>query len=196
MNTVLKALAALAIAACIGLAGCADQKGPAEQALAGIEMTLETSGAEIKKYLPERFAEVEAKVQELRASMEAKDYGDVVSNSVAVVDDVKRAIASARIERAKMRASMEGEWAGLIESMPGLIASVDRKIAVQGSRPPAGMDKEDWKQLVDNYDAARDSWSKSASEMSSATFEESVLAARDAKAKIAAIMESLGLKAS
>ncbi len=196
MKTVLNALAVLGFAACIALAGCASQKEPAEQALAGIEKTLETSSAEIKKYLPERFAEVEAKVQELRASMEAKDFGDVVSNSVSVADDLKRAIASARIERAKMRASMEGEWSGLIESMPGLIASVDKKIAVQGSRPPAGMDKDGWKQLVESYDAARDSWSKAASEMSSATFEASVLAARDAKAKIATIMETLGLKAS
>jgi hypothetical protein len=58
------------------------------------------------------------------------------------------------------------------------------------------MAKDAWKSTIQSYDAARDSWSKAAGEITTANFEASVLAARDAKAKIVSIMESLGIKAS
>jgi hypothetical protein len=50
--------------------------------------------------------------------------------------------------------------------------------------------------MIDSYDATRDAWGKAAAAMTSANFEETVLAGRDAKSKIAAIMDSLGIKAS
>jgi hypothetical protein len=188
--------AAFALAALLGLAGCASQKEPAEQALASIEESLKTSGAEIQKRLPERFAEIEAKVAGLRASMEQKDYGDVVTDSAVVSNDIKRAVADSRVERAKTLVAMETEWDELLESMPKMIKAIDKKIAAQGRKPPKGMDKDAWKQLVESYDAARDAWGATAAGMKKETFEETVLAGRDAKVTIAGIMERLGLEAS
>jgi hypothetical protein len=188
--------ASFALAALIGLAGCASQKEPAEQAMAALEESLKTSGAEIQKQLPERYAEIEAKVAELRASMEQKSYGDVVTGAAEATADIKRAVADSRVARAQNQVKMEAEWEELIESMPKMIAAIDKKIAAQGRKPPKGMDKEAWKQLVDSYDAARDAWGATAAGMKKETFEATVLAGRDAKATIAGIMESLELEAS
>lgn len=188
-------LAVFAVAI-LGLAGCASQKEPAEQALAAIEKTFTESGASIQQYLPERHAEVSASIASLRDSMSKKEYGDVVAQAASVQDALRRAVADSRIKHAQMRVEMESEWTELTKTMPGMIAAVDKKIAAQGSRPPKGMAKDAWKTTVQSYDAARDSWSKAAGEITTATFEASVLAGRDAKAKIAAIMETLGIKAS
>jgi hypothetical protein len=188
--------AAFAFAALIGLAGCASQKEPAEQAMAALEESLKTSGAEIQKQLPERYAEIEAKVAELRASMEQKSYGDVVTGASAATADIKRAVADSRVARAQNQVKMEAEWEDLMESMPKMIAAIDKKIAVQGSKPPKGMEKEAWKQLVDSYDAAREAWGATAAGMKRETFEATVLAGRDAKVTIAGIMDSLELEAS
>lgn len=187
-------LVALAVAI-LGLAGCASQKEPAEQALAAIEKTFKESGADIEKYLPERYAEVNASITSLREAMAQEKFGDVASEAGSVQDALRRAIAESRIRHAQMRVEMESEWTELTKSMPGMIAAVDKKIATQGSRPPKGMEKDAWKSTIKEYDDARDSWSKAAGEITTATFEASVLAARDAKVKIAGIMETLGLKA-
>jgi hypothetical protein len=189
------ALATLA-AATLGLAGCGSQKEPAEQAMAAIEKTLADSGAQLQKYLPERYESIDARIKALREAMTQEQFGQVVTDAAGVTDELRRAVADAMIERAKTRAAMETEWAALIESMPGMIASIDKKLAVQGSRPPKGMDKDAWKSLVESYDAARESWGKAAAEMTTANFEATVLAAREAKTKIDGIMETLGLKAS
>ena len=196
MMSIKSVAAAFALAASIGLAGCASQKEPAEQAMAAIEETLKVSGEEIRQYLPDRAAEIEAKVAELRASMEQKSYGDVVTGAATVTDDLKRAIADSRVARAKNRAAMEQEWTELLESMPKMIEAIDKKIAVQGSKPPKGMEKDAWKQLVESYDAARNAWGATAAGMKRETFEASVKAGRDAKVTISGIEAQLGLKDS
>ncbi|MGQ0429739.1 MAG: hypothetical protein ACT4UQ_07405 [Gammaproteobacteria bacterium] len=187
---------ALVAASAIAVAGCASQKEPAEQALAGIEQTLETSGAQLQKYLPERYQEIEAKVKALRDAIAQEKFGDVVADAPAVADELRRAVADSAIRRAQMRVEIEAEWAELINSMPAMIAAVDRKIAVQGRRPPKGMDQAGWQAMVDSYDATRAAWNKAAAEMSAANFEATVEAAREAKAKIAGVMEALGIQAS
>ena len=180
----------------LGLAACASQKEPAEAALAAVETKFKEMGAEIQKYLPERYAEVEQRIASLRESAASQDYGDVVAGATAAQDDIKRAVADARIKRAQTLLEMESEWNELTKSLPAMISSMDKKISAQRGRPPQGMTADAWKQTVADYDAARDAWSKAASEMTSKTFEATVLAARDAKTKIAAIMDSLGVKAS
>lgn len=192
-----KAFRAAALAALmLGLAACASQKEPAEAALATVETKFKEMGAEIQKYLPERYAEVEARIASLRESVASQDYGDVVAGATAAQDDIKRAVADARIKRAQTLIEMESEWNELIKSMPPMIASMDKKISAQRGRPPKGMTADVWKKTVADYDAARDAWSKAAAEMTSQTFEATVLTARDAKAKIVAIMDSLGVKVS
>jgi uncharacterized protein YgfB (UPF0149 family) len=187
---------AVIAAALLGLAACGSQKEPAEQALAAIDKTLAESGARVQKYLPEKYDEINARITALRDAMSQEQYRQVVADAPAVTGDLRRAVADAMIERAKSLASLEAEWTALIESMPPMIAAVDRKLAVQGGRPPAGMDRDGWKAVIESYDAARDAWGKAAAEMTTANFEATVLAGRDAKSKIAGIMESLGLEAS
>lgn len=196
MITRTSAFALIAVAAWFSFSGCASQKEPAEQALAAIEKTFADNGATLQKYLPERHAEVSAGIAALKEALAKEDYGDVVTDSAEIADSLKRAVAESRIKQATTRAAMETEWDDLLNSLPDMIAATDRKIAIQGSKPPAGMDKDGWKSLVESYDAARDGWGKAASEMNKANFEETVIAGRDAKAKIAGIMDTLGIKAS
>ena len=189
-------VAALLAAVLLVAGGCASQKEPAEQALAGIEKTLADSGAQIEKYLPERYAEITAKVTALRDQLAKEEYGDVVSDAPGVVADLRRAVADSAIKRAQVRVELENEWADLLKSMPPMIEAVDKKIASQGSRLPQGMDRTAYRALVDSYDAARDAWSNAAAGMTRANFEATVLAGREAKTRIAGVMQSLGIPAS
>lgn len=190
---VIAALAALSL----GLAACASQKEPAEQALAAVEAKFKESAAEVQKYLPDRYAELEATVASLRDSLAQEDYGDVVRGAAAAQDSLKRAIADARVKRAQTIAAMDSEWDELVKSMPPMIEAMDRKISSQRGRPPKGMSRDEWKQTIADYDAARDSWSKATeTERTRANLEGMVVAARDAKAKIAAIMDKLEVEPS
>ena len=180
----------------VGMAGCANQKEPAEQAMAGIDKTLEGFGAQLQKYLPERYEEISASIAALRESLAQEKYGDVVSGAPAVVDALRRAVADSQIRRAQIKVELEAEWADLVKTMPGMLAAVDKKISTQGGRPPKDMDRDAYKALVETYDAARATWSKAAESIDAASFETTVMTARDARSAIAGVMETLGIKAS
>jgi hypothetical protein len=192
-----KAFVTAALAAlCLGVAACASQKEPAEKAFAAVEAKFKESSAEIQKYLPERHAEIESAIASLRDSMSQESYGDVVAEAGTVQANLKRAIGEARVRRAQLQVEMESEWAEMTKSVPAMIDAMDKKITSQRGRPPEGLTRDAWKKTIADYDAARDAWTKAAAEMTRANFEATVLAARDAKAKIAAIMESLDVKSS
>jgi predicted outer membrane protein len=192
-----KAFMTAALAAlCLGVAACASQKEPAEQALAAVESKFKESSSEIQKYLPERHAEIEASVASLRESMSNESYGDVVAEARQVQESLKRAIGESRVRRAQLLVEMESEWDEMAKTMPAMVAAMDRKISSQRGRPPKDMTGDEWKKTIAEYDAARDAWGKAAAGLTRANFEESVLAARDSKVKIAAIMEKLGVKPS
>jgi len=190
------ALIALFAAALLAMGGCASQKEPAEQALAAIDKTMSESGAQIEKYFPDRYQEINGRVAKLREALANGDYGDVVTDAASVTDDLKRAVADARIEGGKAKARMQQEWAKMIETVPAMIEAVDKKLARQGSRLPQGMDRAAFRAMVDSYDAARESWGKAAEGMTRANFEATVEAGRQAQATIAGVMKSLGLPAS
>lgn len=197
MTQLYKAFVTGALAAlCLGLAACASQKEPAEQALAALEAKFKESGAEIQKSLPDRYAELETTVSGLKDSLAKESYGDVVKGAAEAQDALKRAIADARVAHAQNMAKLETEWNELVAAMPGMIAAMDKKITSQRGKPPKGMTGDEWKQTIADYDAARDAWSKASADMTRANFEETVTAARDARAKIAALMEKLEVKAS
>ena len=197
MTKVSKAFLTAALAALVlGLAACASQKEPAEQAFAAIEKKFQESGAEIQKYLPDRYAEIGKSIDSLREGIAKESYGDVVADAKNVENSLKSAIAESRIKRAEAQIGMEDEWTELSKSMPAMIAAMDKKIDSQRGRPPKDMTGAAWKATIADYDVARNAWSKAAGEISRANFEASVLSAREAKAKIAGIMESLGVKAS
>lgn len=197
MTTTRSTIVLVALAAAIlGLAGCASQKEPAEQALAGIEKSLEVSGAQIQKYLPERFEEISGKVAALRESLAQKDYGTVVADAPAVADGLRRAVADSAIRRAQARLEMETEWAEFVKTLPAMIEAVDKKIAAQAGRPPKGMERDAYKALIATYDAARTSWATASVSVDAASFEAAVKTGREAKKAIAGVMETLGIKAS
>jgi hypothetical protein len=189
-------LSALVVGLVLGLAGCASQKEPAEQAVAAIEKSLEGSGAMLQKYAPERYEEISASVTALREKLAKEDYGDVVAETPAVVDALRKAVGESQIQKAKAQVEMETEWETLVKTMPAMLAAVDKKISSQAGRPPAGMDRDAYKALVATYDAARASWSKAAESIDAANFESTVATAREARTAISGVMDTLGMKGS
>ena len=179
----------------MGLNGCASQKEPAEQAMAGIEKSLEASGAMLQKYLPERYEEINAKIAALREDLAQEKFGDVVSGAPAVADALRRAVADSQIAKAQAKVELETVWSDLVKTMPAMLADVDKKISSQGGRPPKDMDRDTYRALVDSYDSARASWSKAAESIDASNFESTVETAREARTAIANVMDKLGMKA-
>ncbi len=184
------------VAALLGLAGCASQQEPAEQALAGIEKTLAGSGEQLQKYLPEKHAAIMARVEELQAALTQGEYGKVVKQAPAIVDELRRAVADAAIARAEVRIAIENEWKELSAAIPGMITATDQRITALAGRPPQGMERAAFQELLAKYETARNDWGKAATSIDAKNFEATVVTTRGLKATITEAMAALGVPAS
>src|SRR6202046_2138099 len=67
---------------------CANQMEPAKSALDNINTTLNSVSADPQKYVPNQYADAQAKAAALTASYEKKDYAAVVARAPAVLAEV------------------------------------------------------------------------------------------------------------
>jgi hypothetical protein len=186
-SLVLAAVAVLAVA-------CANQMEPAQKALDGLGNAMtaaESAGA--SKYIPDQFAIVQAKVSELKAAFDKKDYAAVLKGAPAVLTEAQSMVGTAAMKREDAVKAATAEWATLATTVPQLVGAVKSRVDVLGKskRLPAGVDLEAAKAgLAD----ATSLWDKAQAASAAGNVEDAVSAAKDVKAKAEAAAAALGLK--
>src|SRR6267378_4072877 len=100
----------LATLAAVLVVGCANQKAPAEQAVAGAETALAAARDDAQKYVPDQLQAVDAQLAALKDSLTKGDYKAVLTgaptlnsaiSSLKDAADAKKADAEAGLAKAK-----------------------------------------------------------------------------------------------
>lgn len=188
-----KTVGFLAVAAVLLLGACANQMEPAQQAIAGIDSAVSAASADAGKYIPDQLASVQAKVADLKAAFDKKDYKAVLAGAPAILSEAQGLLGAAAMKKEEVVKAMSGEWTTLAASLPGLVSAVSSRVAVlsKSKHPPADVD------LAAATSASADAtsmWSKAQAAFSAGNVEEAVTAARDVKAKAEAAAAALKLK--
>lgn len=185
-SLVLAAVAVLAVA-------CANQMEPAQKALDGLGNAMtaaESAGA--SKYTPDQFTIVQAKVTELKAAFDKKDYAAVLKGAPAVLTEAQSLVGTAAMKKEDAVKAATAEWATLATAVPQLVGAVKSRVDVLGKSKhlPAGVDLEAAKAgLAD----ATSLWDKAQVASAAGNVEDAVSAAKDTKAKAEAAAAALKL---
>ena len=180
---VVAAVAALAVA-------CANQMEPAQKALDGLGNAVTAADAAgASRYIPEQFSAVQAKVGELKAAVDKKDYAAVLAGAPAVLGEAQALIGAAAAKKDEVVKAATAEWTTLGASLPQLVEAVKSRVGVLGKSKhlPAGVDLEAAKTGLADATAA---WDKA---QKAGNVEDAVAAAREAKAKAEAAAAALKL---
>ena len=181
-----------AAAALLLLAACANQMEPAQKALDGIDSAVSAASAEAGKYIPDELAAVQAKVTDLKASFDKKDYAAVLAGAPALLSEAQGLLGAAAIKKDEVIKAMGGEWTSLAASLPGLVSAVTSRVNVlsKSKHLPEGVDLASAKTgLAD----ATSLWSKAQAAFAAGNVEEAVTTARDVKAKAEAAAAAIKL---
>lgn len=132
----------LMAAATLLISACTGPQKPAQQAIAGVESALDSTGVDAKKYIPEQYNEVVKQLNVLKVAYNKKEYEAVVAGAPAVLaaaQALTAAAAPAKEEAVKAGAS---EWTTLSAAMPKLLSAVEvRGEALEKARKlPEGVD--------------------------------------------------------
>ena len=194
MNSLIRIVAA---AAALAVAAACSQKDPAADAIAAAEDALATVYEDAQKYVPERYAEVKAGLEDARAAFDEERYADAIA---AVKDVPAQAEALANeivIAKQQRLAELNSDWVRLSGSLPGLMSSIGSRLAELGKmrRLPKGIDK----QLLDEANAAHASaqtaWDEATAAFGAGDLETAVGKARDVEVMAQDLVTRLGMQA-
>jgi len=181
------------VTAALLLAACASQMEPAQTAIAGIESAVSTASADAGKYVPDQLSAVQAKLNDLKAAFDKKDYKSVLANAPALLSDAQGLLGAAALKKEEVMKAMSVEWTSMAASLPQLVSAVKSRVDMlsKSHHAPAGVDLAAAKTGLADATAM---WGKAQAAFSSGNVEEAVTAAREVKTKAEAAATALKMK--
>jgi hypothetical protein len=189
----------LAVAAALVLTACANQKEPAEKAVAQIEASLADFKADAEKYAADDLRGVEESVARLKGELASKNYKAVVMQTPTVSSNIaalKDSVAKKKAEAEEMLAAAQQEWTDLSASVPDIVAKLQAKedSLTKSRKLPKGVDKAAFEAAKTDFEALKSSWAEAGAEFSSGMVADAVRRARAAKAKGQELVEKHGAR--
>ena len=188
----------LATVAAVLVVGCANQKAPAEQAVAGAETALAAVRDDAQKYVPDQLQAVDSQLAALKDSLTKGDYKAVLTgaptlnsaiSSLKDAADAKKADAEAALAKAK------DAWGPLNAEVPKMVEAIQSRITAlsKSHHLPKGVTKDGLAAAKSGVDSLKSMWGEASNASASGDFTTAVSKAQAVKDKAAEIMKSLGL---
>lgn len=186
-------------AAAMLITGCAQQRGPANEALDKIEASLKDVKEDAAKYAPEGLKGVEAQFERLKASFEAKEYDNVLAGTPSLakaVDSLKAAVSSGKAQVQAAFAAAKTEWDGLNVEVPNTIESIQARVdeLSKGKRLPFGINKDEFEGAKSAFESLKSQWAEAMAEANEGDAVEATQKGKTAKGMGEAIKEQLKIK--
>jgi len=180
------------------LAACANQKEPAEKAVAQVESSLAEFRADAEKYAAEELKSVDESVTRLKNNLAKKDYSAVVTGAPSVqsaVTSLKDTVAKAKIDAEAVMAAAQAEWTDLSTSVPQLVETIQSRVdtLAKSRKLPKNVDKATFETIKTDFETVKADWSAAASDFAAGAAADAVRKARAARAKAEEIHAKLGM---
>jgi hypothetical protein len=188
---------AAAAATAVLLTACANQKEPAESAVAKVEASLAELKSDAATYAADEFKDVEKAVGRLKAKLTEQDFGGALQGAPAVASTIaslKATVAQRKADAAELIATAQQEWTELSASMPTLVDSLQKRVdsLSRSSRLPQGMDKAAFEAAKAEFLKVKASWTEASAKFGQGMAADAVRSARAAKAKGEHLMRKFG----
>lgn len=181
-------LAAALVTAC-------SQKKPAAIAIDAAESALAEVHEEAQKYIPEQYAEVKARLDEGRRAFSDERYDEALAIVKGVPARARELGEAAAAAREELAAEINRDWARLTESMPGLLAGLESRLAELGKvrRLPEGVTADAVEHASSGLDVAREAWSQAGRAFESGNLEGAVARALESERLVRELLKSVGI---
>jgi hypothetical protein len=192
-------LFAMLAAASLALAACANQKEPAEQAVAKVEGALAAFHADAEKYAADELKDVDNAVNNLKSNLAKQDYGAVMmgANSVsASVATLKQTVEQRKADAEQVMAAAQTEWNDLSTSLPKTVETLQARVdqLAKNHKFPKGLDKAGFDAAKTDFESLKTQWTEASSEFAAGKMAEAVRKARVLKAQGDELMTKLEAK--
>ena len=177
---------------------CANQKAPAEQAIAGAETSLAAVRDVAQKYAPDQLQAVEDQLKGLKDSLAKGDYRGVLTGAPTVnsaITSLKEAAETKRAEAEAALARAKDAWGPVSADVPKMVEALAKRVETlsKSHRLPKGVTKEGLASAKSGLDALKSQWAEATSAAASGDYTTAMNKAEALRTKAAEMMKSLGM---
>jgi len=180
--------------------GCANQKGPAEAAVANIESAVAAIKDEAAKYAPGDLQGVESSLASLKEKFAKGDYKSVLADAPALtasVDSLKQVVATKKAEAESAMAAATAEWNSLSADVPKMVEAIQSRVDILGKskKLPKNVSQEAFDAAKAGLESMKATWSEATSAFASGDAVAAVSKANSVKQMGSDVLQKLGMSA-
>ena len=188
----------LATLAAVLVVGCANQKAPAEQAVAGAETALAAVRDDAQRYVPDQLQAVDAQLAALKDSLTKGDYKSVLTGAPTLnsaISSLKDAAEAKKADAEAALAKAKDAWGPLSAEVPKMVDAIQSRVTAlsKSHHLPKGVTRDGLASAKSGVDSLKSMWSDASNASASGDFTTAVGKAQAVKDKAAEIMKSLGM---
>jgi len=188
----------LAVVMALLLAGCANQKAPAQQALASAETALAAVREQAQKYVPDQLQAVESQLQSAKDAFAKGDYKAVIATAPALSAAISSLGEAAQAKAADAEAALakaKDAWGATSADVPKMLDAIQSRVDIlsKSHHLPAHVTKDGLASAKSGLDSLKSMWGEAASAATSGDYTSAMSKAQAVKDKATEIMKSLGM---
>jgi len=191
----------LALLAAVLVVGCANQKQPAQQAIAAAQASLDGVRADAQKYVPDQLQAVDTQLQSLKDSFAKGDYKAVITGAPTLTSAIVALKDAADAKKADLEAALakaKDAWGSMSTDLPKMLDSIQKKVDTLSKthKLPKGVTKESLESAKASLTQLKSNWGDASNAAGSGDFTGAMAKAQEIHDKAAEIMKSLGMSGS
>ena len=189
----------LATLAAVMIAACANQRGPAEQAVAAAESALTNIRDMANRYAPDQLQAVDAQLNGVKDSLAKGDYKGVMAAMPALntaISNLKDTATANQQAAEAASAKAKDAWGPLSSDVPKMVDAISSRVDIlsKSHHLPKGVTKDTLAAAKSGLDSMKSAWSDASNAATSGDYTTAVSKGQAVKDQASQIMQSLGMK--
>lgn len=191
----------LATLMAVALVGCANDKAPAEQAVASAETALAQIRDMAQRYAPDQLQAVDAQFNGIRDSLNKGDYKGVLAAVPALntaISGLKDAATAKQADAEAAATKAKDAWGPLSTDVPKMVDAIQSRVDIlsKSHHLPHGVTKDTLDAAKSGLANMKSAWGDASSAASTGDFTTAASKGQAVKDQASQIMQSLGMSSS
>ena len=181
------------------IAACANQRGPAEQAVTAAESALTNIRDMANRYAPDQLQAVDAQLSGVKDSLAKGDYKGVMAAMPALNNAISNLKDTATVNQQQAEAASakaKDAWGPLSSDVPKMVDAISSRVDIlsKSHHLPKGVTKDTLAAAKSGLDSMKSAWSDASNAATSGDYTTAVSKGQAVRDQASQIMQSLGMK--
>jgi hypothetical protein len=188
----------LAALAAVLVAGCQNQRAPAEQAIASAEATLTSIRDAAMHYAPDQLQAIDAQLASAKDSLAKGDYKAVLAAMPALNTAIKSLSDTATAKQQEAQAANDkakDAWGPMSSDVPKMVDAIQSRVDIllKSHHLPKGVTKDSLTAAKSTVDSMKSAWGDAATAATAGDYSSAVSKGQAVRDQASQLMHSLGM---